>query len=60
PFLPYGGVGESGMGRYHGKESFETFSNSKSILKKTNLFDIPVRYPPYTDGKLKILKKFMH
>ncbi len=60
PFLPYGGVGESGMGRYHGKESFEVFSNSKSILKKTNLFDIPVRYPPYTDGKLKIIKKFLH
>lgn len=60
PFLPYGGVGESGMGRYHGKKSFEAFSNLKSILKKTNLFDIPVRYPPFTDGKLKILKKFLH
>jgi len=41
-------------------ETFPAFSNLKSILKKTNLFDIPARYPPYTTGKLKILKKIMH
>ena len=48
PYLPYGGVGSSGTGRYHGKISFETFSNLRSVLIKSNLFDIPVRYPPYS------------
>ncbi|MGD0756490.1 MAG: aldehyde dehydrogenase family protein [Bacteroidales bacterium] len=55
PFLPYGGVGSSGMGRYHGKSSFDTFSNLRSVLVKSNLFDIPVRYPPYSRLKAKIL-----
>jgi aldehyde dehydrogenase (NAD+) len=55
--MPFGGVGESGMGRYHGKASFDTFSNYKSILKKSNLIDIPLRYP--THKNLKLLKKFM-
>lgn len=45
PHLPFGGVGQSGLGAYHGKSSFETFSHAKSILKQTNAFDIPVRYP---------------
>jgi aldehyde dehydrogenase (NAD+) len=56
--MPFGGVGESGMGGYHGKASFDTFSHKKSILKKSNLFDIPLRYPPYKDH-LKMLKKIM-
>lgn len=56
--MGFGGVGESGMGSYHGKASIETFSHSKSILKKSNLIDIPVRYPPY-GKKLKLLKKIM-
>jgi len=47
PELPFGGVGASGMGAYHGKGSFETFSHYKSVLEKSNLFDVPVRYPPY-------------
>ncbi len=55
--LPFGGVGNSGMGNYHGKASFDTFSHKKSILKKSFLFDINVRYPPY-EGKLKLLKRF--
>jgi aldehyde dehydrogenase (NAD+) len=55
PYLPYGGVGSSGMGRYHGKSSFDTFSNLRSVLVKSNLFDIPVRYPPYSRLKAKIL-----
>lgn len=46
-YMPFGGVGESGMGGYHGKYSFETFSHKKSVLKKSNLIDIPLRYPPY-------------
>ena len=57
PNLPFGGIATSGIGVYHGKSSFETFSHIKSIMKKSYLFDIPLRYPPYTD-KLKWLKKF--
>jgi len=45
--LPFGGVGKSGMGSYHGNKSFESFSHMKSVLKKTNWFDAPQRYPPY-------------
>lgn len=59
PFLPYGGVGNSGIGRYHGKKSFETFSNMRSIIIKSNLFDIPLRYPPYTRFKEKIISLLM-
>lgn len=56
--MPFGGVGESGMGGYHGKWSFDTFTHKKSILKKSNLLDINIRYAPYRD-KLKLLKKIM-
>jgi len=59
PRLPFGGIGPSGIGRYHGKKSFETFSNMKSVLEKSNLIDLPVRYPPYTKLKVKVLKLFM-
>lgn len=45
PYLPFGGVGASGMGAYHGKYGFDTFSHEKSILKQTTKFDIPFRYP---------------
>ncbi|WP_152966052.1 aldehyde dehydrogenase family protein [Pseudobacteroides cellulosolvens] len=45
--LPFGGVGESGMGRYHGRASFETFSNGKSVLYNQMLFDLKIKYPPY-------------
>lgn len=51
PALPFGGVGESGMGSYHGKRSFDTFSHKKSIVKKSQNIDIPVRYQPY--GRIK-------
>lgn len=57
-YLPFGGIGNSGLGTYHGKESFETFSHKKSILKKSNLLDIPLRYPPFKDN-LKLLKKIL-
>ena len=53
--LPFGGVGASGMGAYHGKASFDAFSHSKSILKKSNFFDLNVRYHPYTKMKEKLL-----
>jgi len=59
PGLPFGGVGPSGMGRYHGRKSFETFSNMKSVMEKSNLIDIPVRYPPYTAFKEKMLRLLM-
>jgi aldehyde dehydrogenase (NAD+) len=56
--MPFGGVGESGMGGYHGKWSFDTFTHTKSILKKSNAIDIKLRYPPY-GNKLSILKKLL-
>lgn len=59
PYMGFGGVGSSGMGSYHGKQSFDTFSHKKSILKKSNLFDLPLRYQPYTKVKLKWLRRFM-
>jgi aldehyde dehydrogenase (NAD+) len=59
PYLPYGGVGWSGLGRYHGKSSFDTFSNLRSVVVKSNLLDIPLRYPPYTDLKKKFIKLVM-
>lgn len=57
PHLPFGGVGESGMGRYHGKASFLTFSHLKGILKKASFPDPSVRYRPYTENSKKILRK---
>ncbi len=56
PWLGFGGVGESGMGSYHGKHSFDTFSHEKSVLDKANWIDLPIRYHPYSDWKRKILK----
>jgi len=53
--LPFGGVGASGIGKYHGKASFDTFSHQKSILNKSFLVDIKLRYAPYA-GKLKLVK----
>lgn len=58
-FLPFGGVGTSGFGRYHGLSSLETFSNQKSILKQTTLFDLKFRYLPITEKKMRLLKKFL-
>lgn len=57
--LPFGGVGESGMGNYHGKQTFFTCSHQKSILKKSNHLDIPIRYAPYTSLKERLLKAFL-
>jgi aldehyde dehydrogenase (NAD+) len=54
--LPFGGVGNSGFGKYHGKASFDTFSNFKSILKNTTILEIPKRYPPFDKISLKIIK----
>lgn len=57
--LPFGGVGASGVGGYHGKSSFDTFSNKKGIIKKANWLDVPLRYPPYKVPDF-ILKRFKH
>ncbi|GAE01615.1 aldehyde dehydrogenase [Clostridium botulinum] len=54
--LPFGGVGSSGIGGYHGRASFDTFSHKKSILKKSNLIDIKIRYAPFK-GKINLAKK---
>ena len=54
--LPFGGVGESGIGAYHGRLGFDTFSHKKGIVIKGNWLDIPLRYAPYTN-KLNALKK---
>ena len=57
--LPFGGVGHSGIGAYHGILSFDTFSHKKSIVKKSNLLDLPMRYAPYKD-KLATIKKILN
>ena len=55
--LPFGGVGHSGMGRYHGFDSFAAFSNRRSVLISPTLWDMPLKYPPYRGFKL--LKRFI-
>lgn len=54
--MSFGGVGGSGMGSYHGKNGFETFSHRKSILKKHQWIDLPMRYHPYTEWKEKVIR----
>ena len=49
--LPFGGVGMSGMGRYHGKASFDLFSNPRSLLLKPARLELPLRYPPHSAWK---------
>jgi len=58
PNLLFGGIGESGMGQYHGKGSYDTFTHSKSIIKKSNLLDVYLRYPPFKEH-LNVLRKIM-
>jgi aldehyde dehydrogenase (NAD+) len=57
PHLPFGGVGESGMGAYHGKVGFDTFSHRRSVHTRSTRIDPPILYPPYTEGKEKLLRK---
>ena len=58
PYMPFGGVGNSGMGYYHGKESFYTFSHSKGLIKKSTKLDMKLIFPPYKD-RVKIIKKVL-
>lgn len=60
PTLPFGGVGESGMGAYHGKFSFDAFSHKKAVLLRSFAGDLSSRYPPYTPKKLKLLKALLN
>lgn len=57
--LPFGGVGDSGLGQYHGKASFDTFSHNKSVLKKSFWLDLDWRYAPYTAEKLKQIRRII-
>ena len=57
--LPFGGIGESGLGYYHGDYSFESFSHPKAILKNVTWIDMPVRYQPYSALKDKLIHLFM-
>ena len=58
PQLPFGGVGDSGIGSYHGKWGFETFSHRKAVVSKPSHPDISLLYPPYTAAKMKIIRRF--
>ena len=57
--MGFGGVGNSGMGSYHGKRSFMTFSHEKSIVKKSTLLDLPMRYHPYTKTQERLVRMFL-
>ena len=57
--MPFGGVGESGMGRYHGRYGFETFSHLKSIVDKPTWLDLPMRYQPFTPLKDRLIRTFL-
>lgn len=56
--LPFGGAGESGIGRYHGKESFRAFSNMKAVMKTSSMIDIPLKYPPF-GKKERLIRLFL-
>ncbi|MEM9453715.1 MAG: aldehyde dehydrogenase [Myxococcota bacterium] len=58
PRLPFGGIGESGIGAYHGRDSFEVFSHRKGIMKMANFLDPSIKYPPY-EGKMGILRRLI-
>ena len=57
--LPFGGVGNSGMGNYHGFYSFQTFSHEKAVMQSYHLLDVPLRYAPFSKQNLRLLKKFL-
>lgn len=59
PHMGFGGVGSSGIGSYHGKKSFDTFTHYRSIVKKSNIFDLPVRYRPYSSFKNRVISFFL-
>ena len=58
-YLPFGGFGESGMGSYHGKAGFDTFTHYKSVVDKKTWIDLPMRYQPYKKRYQKLLRFFL-
>lgn len=58
--LPFGGIGNSGIGSYHGKKSFDSFSHKKSIMRSNSFIDIKFKYPPYTERAYKLIKKLFN
>lgn len=59
PYMGFGGIGESGMGSYHGKASFDTFTHYKGVVKKSNVIDLPFRYHPYDKKKERLVRLFL-
>lgn len=59
PTLPFGGVGASGMGAYHGRTGFDTFSHRKSVLTRPTRMDPKLAYPPYTKIKERLVRRFL-
>ena len=59
PALPFGGVGQSGMGAYHGRASFDTFTHYRGVLRRGLRPDLPIRYPPYNDKKLALIRRLL-
>lgn len=59
PYMGFGGVGQSGMGSYHGKYSFDTFTHYRSIVRKSTWLDLPLRYHPYTDQKFNLIRRLL-
>ena len=57
--MGFGGTGQSGMGSYHGKDGFDTFSHYKSVVDKKTWLDLPFRYHPFSPWKDKMIKKFL-
>ena len=57
--MGFGGVGESGMGSYHGKRGFDTFTHEKSIVDKKTIIDLPMRYQPYSKFYEKLIRMFV-
>jgi aldehyde dehydrogenase (NAD+) len=57
--LPFGGVGESGIGAYHGEQGFKAFTHYKSVLEKPTWFEPDIKYYPHTEKKLKWVKRLL-
>jgi aldehyde dehydrogenase (NAD+) len=57
PFLRFGGIGQSGMGGYNGKYTFDTFTHEKPVMMRYNIMDLDIRYPPYTESKVRTMQR---